>query len=424
MNRTITLRTQSVRSLAHYIGCFTLLLTSLFASAQNRTDGIMSHTIGKQAQYAFELYHDGNIDGAIISLENTLQQATKPFDRAYIYRMLGNLYASQSGKSSQALLMLRKAMELNVLNTPEHASVIKLYADLNLQAENFTEALSYYQKWVYFTDTKDGNVFGRMAQTSYFLKNYDEAVKYADLANRYLQKPTESFYLVKIAALYELKRYRDTAKVYGELVNLYPQNKNYRTQQIQLHLLDEDYRQAKKVFIRAIKDNVFALTEEKDVKLFLMLAQVFTSEGNYEASFQIYKGSLPLLTDTDRKHDLFKSLLLIAPKLSNDRFDDIVSLIERYSDIEHEPYYFSSIGRIGVEKGLYKQAISILNLALNFKNKYQEFEILYDLAFSYYEVGKQKPAINFIERAINLPELTNEQNQLALALQKLIQSEG
>ncbi|CAB0149668.1 hypothetical protein PSI9734_00243 [Pseudidiomarina piscicola] len=203
----------------------------------NRDNRTVSERIGRRIMEAYELYsEEEDIDGAIAVLEEL--EPRQAYDVAYVNRFLGNLYAADN-QIEAAMRRTSSAADANVLGWNDQAAALKLAADISLQLENYRDALSYYDKWLQFTGEPDPEVFLRIANAFYELKQFDKIIRAADLAIQHYEEPNKNPYVLKVASYYERKMYADAIDVLEAGLELLPTESVWWSQLGMMYMLEE-----------------------------------------------------------------------------------------------------------------------------------------------------------------------------------------
>ncbi|WP_323124986.1 hypothetical protein [Pseudidiomarina terrestris] len=204
------------------------------ASRSNRT---VSERFGRRIMEAFELYsEEEDILGAIAVLEELSPR--DEYDKAYVDRFLGNLYAANN-QIEAAMQRTSAAAEANVLGWNDQAAALKLAADISLQLENYRDALKYYDRWLQFTGEPDPDVFLRIANAFYELKQFDKIIRPADLAIQHYEETNKNPYVLKIASYYERKMYSDAIDVLETGLEQLPSESVWWSQLGMMYMLEE-----------------------------------------------------------------------------------------------------------------------------------------------------------------------------------------
>ena len=206
------------------------------------TTNLVGERVGKKVQKAFEAYNEDLIDDAITILSEI--EPKEDFDKAYVNRFLGNIMATKDGMGPKALELLVSSVETKVLNDLEHSQTLKLVADLSLQEKEYEQAVEYYQAYLDFTCKEDPEVYTRMANAFYELKQYDKLIEPANKAIALYEEPNKNPYVLKLSSYYERKMYKETVGVAEDIVNTFPEEGKWWVQLGQFYLMIEDYKKS------------------------------------------------------------------------------------------------------------------------------------------------------------------------------------
>ncbi|WP_417655994.1 hypothetical protein [Pseudidiomarina aestuarii] len=241
------------------------------ARKDSRRNQAVSDRVGRRIMGAFELYSEQeDIKGAIAELEEA--DPRDPFDRAYVMRFLGNLYAADE-RTEEAYRVSKEAADYDALGWSDQASALKLTADLALALEKYSDAVEYYGKWLQFTGEYDPEVFSRIATAYYETQQYDKIIKPADMAIQYYEEPNKNPYILKVASYYERKMYSDSIRVLEEGLQVLPGEKTWWNQLGMLYMLEEKIDKALQTLEIAY------------------LAGYFDKESQFKALVQLYSNS-------------------------------------------------------------------------------------------------------------------------------------
>ncbi|TCI01548.1 tetratricopeptide repeat protein [Corallincola luteus] len=242
---------------------------------KKRKTYLLSPKIGKKVTKAFDEYStNNNIPEAIKILHDLAERAKKDYDKAYVDRFLGNMYALQEGGAAKAIKHLKAAAELDVLNTSEQAQTLRLLADLQMQQEKFADAISSYDAWMDFTGKQEVSVYLRKAQAYYQIGRYAEMIAPIDQAIAVSDKPEKNAYVLKLSAYYELKDYKRSVKVLEQLVSLFPEDRRWWAQLGMFYMMIDEYGKALATMELAYKQEL--LEKPNEIKA---LAQLYATNG-------------------------------------------------------------------------------------------------------------------------------------------------
>ena len=207
------------------IGLSTISLKSdAFAKDKSeRKTYTLSERVGKKVAKIYDLYAAEQIDEALVlALEI---KPKKPYDKAYMAKFLGSMYAGQKGKGLEAIKYIQAAVDADILSTNEHASAIRTLADLQVQEKQFKNAVKNYKLWMSFTGNEDPKVYVRIGVAYMELKEYSKVIEPADKAIALQKaKPEDGPYRLKLGAYYESKQPKKAIGVLEDMVGLFQLN--------------------------------------------------------------------------------------------------------------------------------------------------------------------------------------------------------
>lgn len=206
-----------------------------------RRNRAASERIGRRVMNAFSLYEEDDIQGAIRELEAASPR--DPYDVAYVNRFLGNFYAFDE-RADRAIELLQGAVDADILGFSDQAQAMLLLANLNLQEENYEQALNYYEEWLKFAGNMDPDVFVRMSNAHLELGNHEQVIPFARKALHYMQQPNRNPYVLQVAALFELERIGQAVEVLEEGIQVLPEEKRWWAQLGMLYFQEEEYEKA------------------------------------------------------------------------------------------------------------------------------------------------------------------------------------
>jgi tetratricopeptide (TPR) repeat protein len=246
-----------------------------------RKTQIVGERVGKVLVKAFELYNEEKLDEAIAILLEA--KSSNAFDTATLNRFLGNLYATKDEK--QAIKYLTLAVAPDELTFNDQAGSLKLLADMLLQDKQFQKAIKAYESWIMFTGEQNSDAYMRIANAYYLMNQYDKVLAPADDAIRFSPKPIEGPYQLKMAALYETRRYKELITVVETMVQLFPENKQFWVYLGNFYTLTEEFSKSLSTLQLAYSQGYL----EKDSEI-RMLAQMYANNNiPYKAAVTMEK---------------------------------------------------------------------------------------------------------------------------------------
>jgi tetratricopeptide (TPR) repeat protein len=233
---------------------------------------IVGERVGKKIQKAFEFYTTDMVSEAIEELRDI--KTKNEFDRAYTDRFLGNILAVSKDKdnSKEALALLTRAAEPGVLSALEQSETMRNVADLNLQEQNFEEAIVWYNRWLDYTCKEEPVVYLRIASSYFSSKQMDKVIAPADKAIALYEKPEKNAYILKMSSFVERKMFDEAIDVAETLLQIFPEDQRSWKQLGYYYMQVENYPKALSTFEMAHGQGF--LTKENEVKV---LAQLYST---------------------------------------------------------------------------------------------------------------------------------------------------
>lgn len=348
---------------------------------EKRKTYIIGPRVGKKVQKAYELYSADQVNEALEILKEI--KPSKDYDKAYVDRMIGNLMAGQEGRAKEALTYLERAAKLDILNEVEHAQVLRLIADLNIQQENFKAAEQGYMAWMEFTGKEDADVYTRIANARYQNKDIAGVVPMADKAIALYKKPNKNPYILKMQSFYERKMYKESIAVSEILVKTFPQEKSYWSRLGMMYMLVEDYSKALSVMELAYKQNYLDKPTE-----FKVLAQLYATQNIPYKSAMIQE---KYIKSGVIKRD-FQSVKAMASSFHSAKvFDKAAKYYGEAGKLKNDADMFRRQGSVLLGNEKYSQAIAPLKKAIELGIK-NPGRVHMNLVEAYFYMGKYKSA--------------------------------
>lgn len=380
---------------------------------KDRKTYIVSQSVGKHAQKAYELYSKDDIQGAIAELKDA--SPGKDFDKAYINRFLGNLYAALEGQTATAIKYLEAAVKPDLLNAKEQADTMRLLADLNLSEEHFTKALTGYRQWEAFTGEQDPKVKVRMAQANYELKHYAAMIPLVNDAIKLSDKPNKNAYILKLSSYYERKDYKNSVKVLEQLVQYFPNEERWWTQLGMFYMMTEDYNQALATLDTAYRNHMLKKPQE-----ILALVQLYSNNGIPWKAAQLLE---KYIKDGTIKRESRMVKMLANSFLAAKELPEAAKYFAQAADMDGDAELYRKQGSILVQMQNYKGAISALQKALDHDIK-RKGSVHMMMAEAYLNQNNLRAAYNHVLAAAKYPRSKKEATSWAAYLKDKAERQG
>ncbi|WP_018693178.1 tetratricopeptide repeat protein [Algicola sagamiensis] len=349
----------------------------------------LGQSVGKKVQKAFELYSNDQLNEALVILEGI--KAKKEFDKAYLSRFIGNIYAGVEGKTKVAINYLDKAIKPDILSFNDHAQAMQLIAQLYYQEKQYDKAIAGYQAWMDFTGKEDATVYVAIANSYFEKKQYAKVIAPADKAISLYKKPNQNPYILKMGAFYESKKYPQAIKVVETLVENFPNEKRWWVQLGMLHMLVENYTKALEILDLAYKQGFLEKSNEISA-----LASLYGSSGIPVKSAQLQEKYM--------KSGLLKSDKSTLKSVANayhlaKNLDKAIYYFGMAADKDSDAKLYRKQASLLAERERYDESIKVYQKALKsgFKDKHQ---IYMRITEAYFYQGKFKEAYKYVKMAM------------------------
>ncbi len=370
------------------------------AEKKKRKTQLVGPRVGKKVQEAFELFSGdeekqikSDIPGAIQVLLDI--KPSKAYDKAYVNRFIGIMYANLGDNEDKTIEYLKKAVKPDILNEGDQGEAIKLLADMQMQVKDYKSALTNYYAWMDFTGKSDAQTYLKIANAYYSLKQFDKVIEPADKAiAAFGDKPNQNPYILKIQSYFERKMYKDTIKVSETVLQIFPDNKLWWTQLSMFYLLVEDYDKAAQTLDLAYK--LGHLDKEGQIKT---LASLYSqSEAPYKAALLLEKYIASGLIKRDDKN----ISTLANAWHSAQHIDKAASYYGELAKMTNDAKHYRKQGMLLKQDEQFSKAIVALNKAIELGVSGQG-RIQMSIAESYFYLEKYKQAYAAIQKAMKDP---------------------
>ncbi len=349
---------------------------------------LVGERTGKKVQRAFDAYNEDRVDEALEILMDI--EPSEEFDKAYVGRFIGNLLAADEEQSARALEYLTNSVQPKVLNDLEHSQTLKLIGDLNMREENYADAVKWYKAWMDFTCKEDPDIYTRMAQAYFELKQFDKVIEPAEKAIELYEKPNKNPYVLRLSSYYQRKMFKETVEVAEELVSYFPEEKKWWTQLGTFYILIEDFQKSLSIF--EIAYNNGWLEKENQLK---QLAQLYATNGIPFKAAKVMEDAI----EAGIVEENAANLASVANSYHQARNYEIAAnyygqAAKRSSDPEH----YQKQGSLLLVAEDYKGAIEALQNAID-RGISEPEKIYFSLMEAHFYLGNFKKAYEYVQLA-------------------------
>lgn len=204
--------------------------------------GTMSERLYRRLEQVHDLISEENYVEAEVKGQDLIKAASGDYENAVAAQTLGHVLAAQE-KYGPAIEQFKRAVELDALPNPTHYGMMYNIAQLTISIERYREGLDWLNR--YFnempTDQIDNNAYVLAASANAELGNHRIAIDYIEKAITAADKPQESWFQLLLAMHFELKEYREAARILERMIKMWPDKKQYWTQLSSVYLqINED----------------------------------------------------------------------------------------------------------------------------------------------------------------------------------------
>ena len=185
-----------------------------------------SYNVNKKFEGVSDRFGNGDLDGAMQSLESMLEWNLSKYEKAVVYQFMGFVFVQQN-KIDDAIKVFSKTVDLNVLSNTQHQSTQFNLASLYGSREEWDLTINALMK-LYELEREPGAESYIMTGIAYFQKGLPlEALPYIHIANEKAIKPKESWLQLELAILFINKRYDEAIDVVKKLSTYWPEKEKY-----------------------------------------------------------------------------------------------------------------------------------------------------------------------------------------------------
>ena len=185
-----------------------------------------SYNVNKKFDGVSDRFGNGDLDGAMQSLESMLEWNLSKYEKAVVYQFMGFVFVQQN-KIDDAIKVFSKTVDLNVLSNTQHQSTQFNLASLYGSREEWDLTINALMKFYEFEREPVAESY-IMTGIAYFQKGLPlEALPYIHIANEKAIKPKESWLQLELAILFINKRYDEAIEVVKKLSTYWPEKEKY-----------------------------------------------------------------------------------------------------------------------------------------------------------------------------------------------------
>lgn len=194
---------------------------------KNRAAALTSKGTHRRLSRAHELMAKNKVKDAIDVLKRLEKSTAKrPHELAQVLQALGFAYAQKEDYKG-ALKVMLQALKLNALPYNPTLSTLYTIAQVQMAQENYKGSEKTLQSWFALADEPSPDAYVLLASIHAQKKDQKKALELVTKAIDMTKEPKESWLSFAVAMNYELKRYKESARLLEKLAGLYPEKKKY-----------------------------------------------------------------------------------------------------------------------------------------------------------------------------------------------------
>ncbi|MGC9461210.1 tetratricopeptide repeat protein [Vibrio genomosp. F10] len=199
----------------------------------------LSQYTAQRVQQAHADSLNGKLDEAISRLESI--STSQEYDQAFVARMLGAFYW-QNDQPDNAINALKFSVDSGVLSKAQHASGVRMLADLYLSEEKYKKAIHYYHTLVETEQTNQPEralIWLRISQSYYQLEQWEDVLSSVERYQRSGGILDVSALSLRLGAQLQRERWDNASETLERLVELDPNNSRWWQQWVSVELRKE-----------------------------------------------------------------------------------------------------------------------------------------------------------------------------------------
>jgi len=350
----------------------------------------MNAKLGKVVNLALKEF-SSNPGKAFTDLQTAQPQAKSNYEKAFVAQVMGQIKANQQ-QYAAAVPFTKQAIQLDALANQQHFATMFLLAQLYLGTEKYSEMLTALDAWERATGKSDAQSAAMRANGFYRLGRNAEAAAAADAAIKASPKFDENLYRIKIASLFEAKRFGEAESAGQELLAKKPGDLETIRLLSQIYLADKGKEGQAAQVLRAAYDSG-SLTAEKDI---LQLAEIYGFTDKLTDAITILTGALA----KGQIQPSAKVYQLLGDSYFNSQND--AKAIEAYgkgAGMAADGNLYKSQGHLLIEAKRWKEAQAAMTQAFVKGKLKNEGEALILLGTAESELGNRPAAIAAFTKA-------------------------
>ena len=361
----------------------------------------MKNNVNKKFESVAERFGNGDLEGAMKSLQSMLNWNINDYERAVIYQFMGFVYVQQNN-IDMAIEVFRKCTDLDILSTSQHQSTVFNLASLYGSREDWDSTISRLMQWFKYASDPVAEAYIMMG-IAYFQKGDQlTALPYIHIANIKSKKPQESWHQLELAILFLNKRFEAAVEILKRMATYWPDKEKYWETMAGVYMELQKDPDALSALTLGYKNN--AISKKETLKNLARLSLYL--EIPYQAATiveeNINNGSL-------EKNEKNLKLLLGAWTAARE-FDQAIEVINVLAPMINDGDLYIQKAMLLNEKGDWEGIKLAASQALNTGNLEKPGDIYILMGMAQTELEEYVQALNSFEKAVELGTDGNKRN--------------
>jgi tetratricopeptide (TPR) repeat protein len=232
----------------------------------------MSEREQRELSKATDLVNDGKGAEALPIIDKALSSGKiGKYAEAYALQLKGRAYWDEDNEP-EALAATLKAIELDSLPNAQHFGLIYQVAQMYVQGEKYTEALTWLERWEKEAGKTTPDSLALKGNAQYRLERYQDAIATMKQAIAASDAPSESWNQILMASYFELDQYDEAAKLIQQQLAKSPNDIKLIKQLATIYVNGDKYPQAIEVLSKAKAQGLITSSDD-----YLQLAKLYAN---------------------------------------------------------------------------------------------------------------------------------------------------
>jgi tetratricopeptide (TPR) repeat protein len=349
----------------------------------------LGRRVSRYLSASADLIDEDKPDEAEALLLKLAKRRLNPYERAYVYRMLG-VVAYTAEEHAKAIEYFKEVLAQEALPIRDESKIRFTIAQLYAQLEDWPQVIAWLETWRRYLAQPVPDGIYLMALAYYQMGDYDAAIAKTKEAISLSDEPRENWYKMLYALYTQKQDYESATPVLEELLLRYPK-KQYWVQLSLVYGAREDYDVSLAVQQMAYEQGF--LTEDKELR---RLARSYLYRDlPYPAAQVLEKG----LADGQIEPDSEAYELLANSWIAAREFDRALPPLKKAAELSDDGNLYVRLGQVHLQREQWEEAARNLQKALDKGDLRNEGNAMLLAGIALYNDSKAAQAKRYFARA-------------------------